>query len=178
VRSGDLTLAVLQMLPDAQAAAEAAAGAMNAHDRASRMLGMELISVAPGEASMRMTVREDMLNGYQTCHGGIIFALADSAFAFACNSYNTLSVAAGATIEFLRPAIEGDELTATAREQTRGRRSGLYDVNVLNKRGELIAMFRGRSHQLEGSVTEIVKVGIKPRSLIPGSGQLIRGEKR
>ena len=119
---------------------------------------------------MRMTVREDMLNGYQTCHGGFIFALADSAFAFACNSYNTLSVAAGACIEFLRPAMVGDELTANAKEQTRGRRSGIYDVNVSNERGELIAMFRGRSHQLEGSVTDVVKVGIKPRSSIPGSG--------
>jgi acyl-CoA thioesterase len=158
------------MPPDAQADADAAAAAMYAHDRASRLLGMELISVAPGEASMRMTVREDMLNGYQTCHGGFIFALADSAFAFACNSYNTLSVAAGASIEFLRPAIAGDELTATAKEQTRGRRSGMYDVNVSNKRGELIAMFRGRSHQLEGSVTDVVRVGIKPRSSIPGSG--------
>lgn len=152
---------VLPMRPDAQAVADTAAAAMYAHDRASRMLGMELVSVAPGEASMRMTVREDMLNGYQTCHGGIIFALADSAFAFACNSYGTLSVAAGASIEFLRPAVAGDELTATAKEQTRGRRTGLYDVNVSNVRGDLIAMFRGRSHQLEGSVAEVVKVGIK-----------------
>lgn len=152
------------MSSDAQAAADAAAAAMYAHDQASRMLGMQLISVAPGEASMRMTVREDMLNGYRTCHGGFIFSLADSAFAFACNSYNRLNVGAGVTIEFLRPAFVGDELTATAKEQTRGRRSGVYDVTVSNERGELVAMFRGRSHQLEGSVIDIVKVGIKPRS--------------
>ena len=148
----------------AQATAAGAAAAMLEHDRASRLLGMTLVSVGPGRAILRLTVRDDMLNGYQTCHGGIVFALADSAFAFACNSYDTLSVAAAASVEFLRPAYVGDELTATAEERTRARRSGLYDVSVSNHRNELVAMFRGRSHQLEGSVTDAVKTGIAPRS--------------
>jgi acyl-CoA thioesterase len=115
---------------------------------------MELLSVVPGRASMRMKVREDMLNGHQICHGGVLFSLADSTFAFACNSYNIPSVAAGATIEFLRPVHLGDELTATAEEKIRARRSGLYDVTVTNQHGELVAMFRGRSHHLKGSVVD------------------------
>jgi acyl-CoA thioesterase len=92
-----------------------------------------------------MRIRDDMVNGFDVCHGGIIFALADTAFAFACNAYNRLSVAASAHIEFLRPAKTNDELTATASEEHRGKRSGLYSVEVRNQHGETIALFRGRS---------------------------------
>jgi acyl-CoA thioesterase len=95
-----------------------------------------------------------MVNGHQICHGGLIFTLADSAFAFACNTYNAATVAAGATIEFLAPGRLGDELTATAQEQSRSRRTGVYDVTVRNQRGECIALFRGRSHQTSGRIIE------------------------
>jgi acyl-CoA thioesterase len=134
--------------------AEACATAMFAQDRASQALGMRIIEVTPGYAQLAMSVREDMVNGHQICHGGLIFTLADSAFAFACNTYNAVTVAAGATIEFLAPGRLGDELTATAQEQSRSRRTGVYDVTVRNQRGECIALFRGRSHQTSGRIIE------------------------
>lgn len=101
-----------------------------------------------------MTVTADMVNGHRVCHGGLVFALADSAFAFSCNSYNRSTVAAGASIDFLAPAHEGDVLTATAVERWRLRRAGIYDIAVTNQRGETIALFRGRSHELDGRVVE------------------------
>jgi acyl-CoA thioesterase len=134
--------------------AEACATAMFAQDSASQALGMRIIEVAPGYAQLVMSVRQDMVNGHQICHGGLIFTLADSAFAFACNTYNAATVAAGATIEFLAPGRLGDELTATAQEQSRSRRTGVYDVTVRNQRGECIALFRGRSHQTSGRIIE------------------------
>jgi acyl-CoA thioesterase len=94
-----------------------------------------------------------MVNGHRICHGGLIFTLADSAFAFACNTYDVVTVAAAGTIEFLLAANLGDELTATAEERTRSKRNGLYDVSVHNQRGECVALFRGRSHQVGGSIT-------------------------
>jgi acyl-CoA thioesterase len=97
-----------------------------------------------------MTVRRDMLNGHQTCHGGMIATLADSAFAFACNSYNELTVASGFSVDLLAPAREGDVLTATASEMSKAGRTGVYDVEVRNQRGERIAIFRGRSYTLKG----------------------------
>ena len=100
-----------------------------------------------------MTVREDMVNGHQLCHGGLIFTFADSAFAFACNTYNSVTVASAANVEFLLPARLGDELTATAEERSRSKRTGVYDVVVRNKQGESVALFRGRSHELGGSIT-------------------------
>jgi acyl-CoA thioesterase len=99
-----------------------------------------------------MLVREDMVNGHNICHGGFVFTLADSAFAFCCNSYNLVTVAAGATIDFLAPAQIGDRLFATAKELWRSRRTGLYEIEVTNQGGSLVALFRGRSHQLKGNV--------------------------
>jgi acyl-CoA thioesterase len=139
---------------DAANVAEACATAMFAQDRASQALGMRIIEVAAGYAQLAMSVREDMVNGHQICHGGLIFTLADSAFAFACNTYNAATVAAGGTIEFLAPGRLGDELTATAQEQSRSRRTGVYDVTVRNQHGECIALFRGRSHEIGGRLIE------------------------
>jgi acyl-CoA thioesterase len=136
----------------AQALAQECADAMYARDRASQALGMRIVSVAPGYAVMTMTVRADMLNGHATCHGGFIFALADSAFAFACNSHNLTTVAAGCTIEYLAPAREGDLLTATGRERTLAGRSGIYDIDVTNQHGATIAVFRGKSARIKGHV--------------------------
>lgn len=134
----------------AQAIAEASARTMFTQDHASQALGMKIIEIRPGYARLSMTVRKDMVNGHQICHGGLIFTLSDSAFAFACNTYGMVTVAAGATVEFLLPAKLGDELTATAQERSRSRRTGVYDVTVNDQRGECIALFRGRSHQLAG----------------------------
>ncbi|MDB5780032.1 MAG: paaD [Polaromonas sp.] len=121
-----------------------------ANDRASRALGMQLLEVMPGTSLLSMAVREDMLNGHQTCHGGMISALADSAFAFACNSCNELTVASGFSIDFLAPAHRGDLLTARCAEVSRAGRTGVYDTTVTNQRGERIAVFRGRSYTLKG----------------------------
>ncbi|HXW74710.1 MAG TPA: hydroxyphenylacetyl-CoA thioesterase PaaI [Steroidobacteraceae bacterium] len=136
----------------AQALAERIALALFARDHASRALGMRLVSVAPGRARLLMRVRGDMVNGHGLCHGGIVFALADSAFAFACNSHNDSTVAAAASIDYLAAAREGDELTAEASELWRTRRNGLYEIIVSNQRGERIALFRGRSYRIEGQV--------------------------
>ena len=137
---------------DPIALAQSVAQKMFAADRASReFMQMVLLSCTPGRASMRMTVRAEQLNGHQICHGGFIFTLADSTFAFACNSHNKNAVASGATIEFLKPAHEGDVLTCEAQEQTLQGRHGIYDMKVANQRGEVIAMFRGKSAQIPGS---------------------------
>jgi acyl-CoA thioesterase len=126
---------------------------MFAADRASReFMQMELLSCTPGRAVMRMTVREAMLNGHDICHGGLIFTLADSTFAFACNSYNKVAVAAGCSIEFLKPAHRGDVLTCEGVEQTLQGRHGIYDMRVCNQRGEVIALFRGKSAQIPGQI--------------------------
>ena len=140
-------------MSDPQFVAEASARAMYEQDRASRALGMRVLEVRPGYARLAMKVRDDMVNGHRICHGGLIFTLADSAFAFACNTYDVVTVAAAGTIEFLLAASLGDELTATAEERTRSKRNGLYDVSVHNQRGECVALFRGRSHQVGGSIT-------------------------
>ena len=116
-----------------------------ANDRSSQAMGISIEIPAVGQAIARMQVRDDMVNGFDVIHGGLTFTLADTAFAFACNAYDKLTFAAAANIEFLRPATLGDELTATATEDSRGRRSGYYSVEVHNQRGELIALFRGRS---------------------------------
>jgi acyl-CoA thioesterase len=136
----------------AQAVAEAAAQAMWAADQASRALGMALIAVSPGHATVRMTVRADMCNGYQLCHGGMIFTLADSAFAVACNSHNRVTVANNCNVAFVSSAKAGDVLTAEAVERHRGGRSGTYDVTVTDQTGRLIAVFRGHSTQVQGTV--------------------------
>jgi acyl-CoA thioesterase len=117
-------------------------------DLASQSLGIEIIDVAPGEVQIAMTVRADMLNGHGMCHGGIIFAFADSAFAFACNSHGDPMVAAGASIEFLAPTPRGERVIATAAEVSRGVRHGIYDVAVTNAAGNVLAQFRGRCSRL------------------------------
>ena len=117
---------------------------MFANDRSSQAMGIDIDIPAAGQAVATMTVRDDMVNGFDVLHGGLTFALADTAFAFACNAYDEQSVAASAQIEFLRPAVLGDVLTATATEDYRGRRSGYYSVEVRNQHGKLVALFRGR----------------------------------
>ncbi|MRV74645.1 hydroxyphenylacetyl-CoA thioesterase PaaI [Duganella sp. FT92W] len=136
----------------AQALAQAAGAAMFERDNASQAMGMVLAEIRPGYARMTMPVRDDMLNGHQTCHGGYIFALADSAFAFSCNSHNHVTVGAGCTIEYLAPGRPGDVLTAEAQEQALAGKSGIYDVRVQNQDGKLIALFRGKSHRISGEV--------------------------
>jgi len=136
----------------AQALAERVAAAMMERDRASQALGMRIARVAPGEAELTMTVRADMVNGHAICHGGYVFTLADSTFAFACNSYNHNTVAQGCSIDYVAPAHEGDVLTATGRERSRAGRTGVYDIEVRNQRGETIALFRGKSYRIQGSV--------------------------
>ena len=122
-------------------------------DRASKdLLRMELVSCEPGRAVIRMQVREPMLNGHQICHGGLIFTLADSTFAYACNSRNLATVAAAASIEFLQPARLGDVLTCEGVEQVLQGRHGVYDMKVSNQRGEIVALFRGKSARIQGTV--------------------------
>jgi acyl-CoA thioesterase len=110
---------------------------------------MKILEVGPGTATITMTVRRDMLNGFAICHGGFITTLADSTFAFACNSYNELTVAAGITVDFIAPAHEGDVLTAECKEVALTGRTGIYDVEVKNQHGKRVAMFRGRSSRLK-----------------------------
>ncbi|MBY0240444.1 MAG: hydroxyphenylacetyl-CoA thioesterase PaaI [Burkholderiaceae bacterium] len=136
----------------ALALAQAAGAAMFERDRASQAMGMLLAEIRPGYARMTMPVREDMLNGHQTCHGGYIFALADSAFAFACNSHNHVTVGAGCTIDYLAPGRLGDVLSAEAQEQALAGKAGVYDIRVHNQDGKLIALFRGKSHRIGGEV--------------------------
>lgn len=136
----------------AQALAEAAAAAMYERDTATQGLGMQLLEVRPGYARLSMLVRPDMLNGHQTCHGGFIFALADSAFAFACNSHNFNTVGAGCTIDYLAPGRAGDVLTAEGVEQALAGKSGIYDVKVSNQEGRTIALFRGKSIRIAGEL--------------------------
>ena len=131
--------------------ADKSAQAMWANDRASQALGMEIVEIAPGRAKLKMPVRADMVNGVGVCHGGYIFTLADSTFAFACNSYNRMTVAQHCAITFHAPGREGDVLTATAREVTRAGRSGLYDMEVHRDDGQLIATFRGHSRNIDGT---------------------------
>ncbi len=144
--------AARQPAPEGQRVAEQCGRALLAADRASRSLGIRMEEVRPGAATLRMSVRPDMVNGHGMCHGGIVFALADSAFAVACNTYNAVTVAAAASIDFLAPAQVHDELTAQARELWRSKRSGIYEIVVSNQRGETVALFRGRSHCTGGHI--------------------------
>ena len=131
------------------------ATAMWAEDIASKdTMGMELVSCEPGRAVLRMPVRELHLNGHRICHGGFIFTLADSTFAFACNSHNKVTVAAGCSIEFLRPGQLGDVLTCEGVEQTLAGRHGIYDMKVSNQRGEVVALFRGKSTSIQGVIVQ------------------------
>jgi len=143
------------MLPDSPPSptdrlslANSAVQSMYRADRASQNLGLEILEVAPGSVRLRLLVRPEMVNGHGLCHGGFIFTLADSAFAFACNSYGEPMVAAGASIEFLAPTPAGQSLTALATEVSRGARHGVYDVRVATTSGETVALFRGRCARL------------------------------
>jgi len=135
---------------NAQRTADLVREGMFRNDRASKMLGMRIVDVAPGSATLAMTIRDDMLNGHDICHGGLITTLADSAFAFACNSYNELTVASGFSIDLLAPGRLDDVLTARCVEVSKAGRTGVYDTEITNQRGERIAMFRGRSYTMKG----------------------------
>lgn len=139
---------------DPQALAEACAAVMWAEDEASQKLGMALESVAPGRATLSMTITPAMTNGHKTCHGGYIFTLADSAFAFACNSYNQRTVAQHCSVTYLAPAFEGERLTAEARELQRIGRGGIYDIRVTKQDGSPVAEFRGHSRTVKGVLLE------------------------
>ncbi len=121
------------------------ADVMWAADHAAQWLGMQVDAMAEGRAELSMTVRPEMVNGHDICHGGLIFALADTAFAYACNSQNQVAVAASCGIDFIRPAHAGDRLVASAVQLHQGGRTGLYDVSVLNQAGDVVAQMRGRS---------------------------------
>lgn len=141
--------------PAEQRLAEAVGRAMWAQDNASRALGMAVEEIAPGYARLTMTVRDDMINGHDLCHGGLIFTLADSAFAFACNARNQVTVAAAAEIHFVSPARKGETLVAEARERAGMGRSGVYDIEVADRASRrLVALFRGRAHRIEGAIVE------------------------
>lgn len=142
------------MTMDAEERARRSAQAMWADDNASKGMGMVIDDIAPGRAVMSMTVEKRHTNGHAICHGGFIFTLADSAFAFACNSYNMTTVAQQCTINFLAPAREGDRLTAHAREISRTGRSGIYDITVTDQNGGKIAEFRGMSRTIKGTLFE------------------------
>jgi len=139
---------------DKLALARATAEAMWRDDRASNWLGMKIEEVRPGYARLSMSVTENMVNGHDLCHGGFIFTLADSTFAYACNSHNQRAVASGCAIEFLAPAHLGDVLTAEGIEQAIAGRLGVYDMRVTNQRGELLALFRGKSATIRGKLVE------------------------
>jgi len=143
-----------------QQVAEATRDALWKGDRASKALGMQVTAVGPGSATVTMTVRDDMLNGHDICHGGLITTLADSAFAFSCNAYNEVTVASGFDVNLIAAARLGDVLTAVAREVSKAGRTGVYDIDVSNQRGEAVAAFRGRSYSMKGkAVIEGLPVG-------------------
>ena len=137
---------------EAQTLADATAAAMWARDRAAQALGIKIVAVAPGTARLTMEVRGDMVNGHHICHGGMIFSLADTAFAYACNSYNKNTVASACHIDFLAPAKEGEVLEAEAVEQSASGRTGVYDITVRGTHGRTIALFRGKSYRIAGEV--------------------------
>jgi acyl-CoA thioesterase len=152
-----------QAMPDAATTIGPSAEAVGAHmfaaDRASRGLGMRIVALGDGTARLEMPVRDDMLNGHEICHGGFITTLADSAFAFACNSRNQLTVAAGLTVDFLSPVRGGEVLTADAVEVSLRGRTGVYDIVVTNQDGVRVALVRGRSAALRGRTVVPVAAG-------------------
>lgn len=142
---------------DPSALAAATADAMWARDRTAQALGMRLVKIDAGQATLAMTVRSDMVNGHHICHGGMIFTLADTAFAYACNSYNQNTVASAANIDFLAPAREGETLEAEAIERSAAGRTGVYDVSVRTADGRIVALFRGKSARISGQVIDGLK---------------------
>lgn len=143
--------------------AEEVARAMWSRDHASQMLGLRIQAVRPGYARLLMTVRKDMVNGHHICHGGLIFTLADSAFAYACNSYNRNTVASACAIDFLSPAKEGDILEAEAVERSLSGRTGVYDITVRTRSGRTVALFRGKSYRINGEVIAGLEQAEQPR---------------
>jgi acyl-CoA thioesterase len=140
----------LPIEPDAETVAQLSAQALHAGDRSCQALGITIDGIAPGRATARLRITDIMVNGHGLAHGGYLFLLADTAFAYACNTYGNATVAHGAQVTFLRPAAVGDELVAEAVERSRYGRNGVYDVTVRKPDGEVIAEFRGQSHQLPG----------------------------
>lgn len=140
--------------PDPQALAEEVAATMWARDRATNALNMQILSIKPGYALLSMPVRSDLVNGHHICHGGYIFTLADSAFAYSCNSHNQNTVASGCSIDFLAPAYENEILEAEAVERSLSGRTGVYDVTVRVQGGKTIALFRGKSYRIKGEVID------------------------
>lgn len=142
----------LALPQDPQALAQAVAQTMWSRDQAAQALGIRIESTGPGQAQLLMDVRQDMLNGHDICHGGMIFSLADTAFAYACNAYNQTTVASACHIDFLAPAKQGDTLRAIAIERSRSGRTGVYDIAIETIDGTPIALFRGKSHRIAGEV--------------------------
>lgn len=138
-----------------QQLAEACAASMYERDLAVRHLGIKVLRMAPGEADLQMTIAETMIQSHATCHGGYLFTLADSAFAYACNSHDDATVALGCSIDYIAPGRLGDVLTARASEVSRSGRTGNYDVRIENQHGQLIAMFHGKSYKIRGSVRQL-----------------------
>ena len=136
-----------------QQTAELVRDGMFARDRAAQSLAMRITHIAPGEATIEMPVRDDMLNDFDTCHGGYITALGDTAFAYACNTRNEMTVASGLSVDFVAPGRPGDVLVAQARELSQAGRTGVYDVTIRNHQGQLIALFRGKSYSMKGKPT-------------------------
>ena len=136
-----------------QQTAELVRDGMLARDRAAQSLAMRITHIAPGEATIEMAVRGDMLNGFDTCHGGYITTLGDTAFAYACNTRNEMTVASGLAVEFVAPGRPGDVLVAEAKELSQAGRTGVYDVTIRNQQGQLIALFRGKSYSMKGKPT-------------------------
>ena len=136
-----------------QQTAELVRDGMFARDRAAQSLAMRITHIAPGEATIEMPVRDDMLNGFDTCHGGFITTLGDTAFAYACNTRNELTVASGLSVDFVAPGRPGDVLVAEAKELSQAGRTGVYDVTIRNRQGQLIALFRGKSYSMKGKPT-------------------------
>ncbi|OMH38339.1 hydroxyphenylacetyl-CoA thioesterase PaaI [Motiliproteus sp. MSK22-1] len=139
---------------EAKKLAERCADELYKNDSATRKLGMEIVRIEPGYAELTLPITEWMVNGHQTCHGGMIFTLADSAFAFACNSENQKTVASGCNIDYLSPGRIGDLLTAKAEKQYHRGRTGVYDVRVENQHGDLVALFRGKAYRLSGNILD------------------------
>ncbi len=136
-----------------QQTAELVRDGMFARDRAAQSLAMRITHIAPGEATIEMAVRDDMLNGFDTCHGGFITTLGDTAFAYACNTRNELTVASGLSVDFVAPGRPRDVLVAEAKELSQAGRTGVYDVTIRNRQGQLIALFRGKSYSMKGKPT-------------------------
>jgi acyl-CoA thioesterase len=156
---------------EARALAEATAQAMFLRGGASRMLGIRVAGVSPGNAILKMQVRADVINAHDICHGGFIFALADSALAFAAHSYNVRTVTSGSSIDYRAPAVLGDTLTAVAMEQSRNGKTGVYDVSITKSDGSRIAIFSGKSHQIQREVIPPLADGIAHTIYFVEAGQ-------